>query len=142
MRLRRRGFLLLPLSFALSLRAGNSEGKTVLRGKLGKDQQGRAALLTPDGRSIPLHGDEETTLVLADGRLAGADFEVIGSQGADGSFEINPIHLAALYAYKNGSRKRVTYWCDVCAIRTYSPGLCWCCREETALDLRDPDKVG
>ena len=61
---------------------------------------------------------------------------------ANGVFEINPIYLAALYAYKDGARKRVTYWCDVCAIRTYSPGPCWCCREETALDLRDPDKVG
>jgi len=140
MQVRRRGFLLLPFAAALTLRA--SEGKKVLRGKLGVDGQGRAALRLPDGRTVALHGDEETTLVLADKRLAGTDFEVIGAVGANGVFEINPIYLAALYAYKDGARKRVTYWCDVCAIRTYSPGPCWCCREETALDLRDPDKVG
>jgi hypothetical protein len=35
----------------------------------------------------------------------------------------------------------VTYWCAVCAIRTFTPGICWCCREETELDLLEPDKV-
>ena len=34
----------------------------------------------------------------------------------------------------------VTYWCEVCAIRSYTPGLCVCCRDETTLDLRDPDQ--
>jgi hypothetical protein len=33
----------------------------------------------------------------------------------------------------------VTYWCEVCAIRTYTPGECMCCQENTELDLRDPD---
>jgi hypothetical protein len=36
--------------------------------------------------------------------------------------------------------KVITYWCDVCSIRTYTPGKCWCCQQETTLDLRDPDQ--
>src|SRR4051794_24389763 len=143
MRVPRRAFLLVPFAAAaVTLRAAATEGKTVLRGKLASDSKGQAALRTTDGRSVPLHGDEETTLVLHDKRLLPYDFEVIGSLAPSRVFDINPIYMAALWAYQNGSRKRVTYWCDICAIRTYSPGLCSCCRNETQLDLRDPDKVG
>ncbi|MDZ4797176.1 MAG: hypothetical protein SGI92_03360 [Bryobacteraceae bacterium] len=116
------------------------DAKAVVRGKLTKDPAGRPALQTTDGAFVIATGDEETTLVLNDKRLAGSDFEAIGEKNAD-AIEINPIHLAALWAYKDGKRRRVTYWCDVCAIRTYSPGLCWCCREDTELELRDPDTV-
>jgi hypothetical protein len=35
----------------------------------------------------------------------------------------------------------ITYWCDVCSIRAYTPGPCVCCQQETTLDLRDPDKL-
>ncbi len=143
MRVPRRAFLLVPFAAAaVTLRAAATEGKTVLRGKLASGTNGTPVLRTSDGRSVPLHGDEETTLVLHDKRLIPYQFEVIGTLEPNQVFEINPIHLAALWAYQNGSRKRVTYWCDICAIRTYSPGLCSCCRNETQLDLRDPDKVG
>jgi len=93
-----------------------------------------------DGRLLLLSGDDDTLGVLNDQRLAGSDFEVIGGATGD-AVAIEPIYTAALFAYKDGKRLRVTYWCDVCAIRTYTPGLCWCCREETVLDLRDPDTV-
>jgi hypothetical protein len=33
----------------------------------------------------------------------------------------------------------VTYWCQVSYIRTYAPGECWCCQDDTALDLKDPN---
>jgi hypothetical protein len=98
------------------------------------------ALEQSDGKRLSLRGDPDTTGVLKDVRLAGADFEVIGQLEGD-TVTIQPIHTAALFAYKDGKRLRVTYWCDVCAIRTYTPGLCWCCRQETELDLRDPDRV-
>jgi hypothetical protein len=78
--------------------------------------------------------------VLKDARLAGSDFEVVG-QAEGGQFTIGPIHTRALFTYRDGKRLMVTYWCETCAIRTYTPGLCWCCREETALDLIPPDKV-
>ena len=69
-----------------------------------------------------------------------SDFEIVGAVQGD-TVTIRPIHTPSLFVYKDGKRLRVTYWCDVCAIRTYTPGICWCCREETELDLRDPDKV-
>ena len=80
-------------------------------------------------------------LVLKDPRLAGADFEALGQSSGPSGFRIDPIHTRALYAYRNGARLMVTYWCDVCYIRTYSPGVCWCCQDQTRLDLIDPATV-
>jgi hypothetical protein len=113
----------------------------MLRGKLEKGPGDKPVLRTSDGKLVFLTGDDDTVGVLKDARLAGADFEVIGqSDGAD-QFKINPIHTRAMFVHKDGKRLVVTYWCDVCAIRTYTPGICWCCREETALDLKEADKV-
>jgi hypothetical protein len=94
-----------------------------------------------NGQLTLLSGDEDTVGVLKDARLIGSDFEVAGQSTEPGKFQINPIHTRALFTYKKGHRWMVTYWCEVCAIRTYTPGICWCCREDTALDLIEPDKV-
>lgn len=136
--LRRRFLVLLPCT-AVAVLAADTQGAPH-RGKLVKSPGGKPALQTRDGKLILLSGDADTVGVLNDERLAGADFEVLGTQSGD-VVAIDPIYSAALFAYKDGKRLRVTYWCDVCAIRTYTPGLCWCCRENTELDLRDPDTV-
>jgi hypothetical protein len=133
---RRRFLMFLPVSAAL-LRAAEN----VARGKLTKAPTGEPALQASDGKLILLSGDPDTVGVLKDERLSNADFEVVGQTTPAGRFDINPIHKRALFSYKDGKRLMVTYWCDVCAIRTYTPGICWCCRQETALDLIEPDKV-
>ncbi|HUS06612.1 MAG TPA: hypothetical protein VMZ52_09965, partial [Bryobacteraceae bacterium] len=99
------------------------------------------ALQGADGKLTLLSGDEPTLGVLKDARLAGADFEALGHATGAGQFTIDPIHTRALFVHKDGKRLMVTYWCDICYIRTYTPGNCWCCQEDTRLDLRDPDKV-
>ena len=53
---------------------------------------------------------------------------------------VDPMHTKAMFVYKDGKKSRITYWCDLCSIRTYTPGICMCCQQETQLDLRDPDK--
>jgi hypothetical protein len=113
----------------------------MLRGKLEKGPGDKPVLRTSDGKLVYVTGDDDTVGVLKDARLAGADFEVIGRSDAPDHFTINPIHTRAMFVHKDGKRLAVTYWCDVCAIRTYTPGICWCCREETALDLKEADKV-
>lgn len=80
-------------------------------------------------------------LVLTDKRLAGADFEVVGHFAGQREFIVNPIHQKALFAYKEDKRLMVSYWCDVCYIRTWAPGICVCCQKYTDLDLIDPDTV-
>ena len=98
------------------------------------------ALETADHRFIALDGDEPTKGVLNDKRLAGFDLEARGHFTAPDQFLVDPIHTTAMFVHKDGHVKVITYWCDVCSIRTYTPGPCWCCQKETLLDLRDPDQ--
>ncbi|MEJ7609506.1 MAG: hypothetical protein WKF37_25350, partial [Bryobacteraceae bacterium] len=110
-----------------------AEGQSI-RGKLSRSPEDKPAL-TVAGRLILLDGDEDTLGVLNDKRLLAADMELNGT--LEGSkFTVNPIHMRSMFVHKGGERLSISYWCDVCAIRTYTPGLCWCCREDTILDLR------
>ncbi|MDQ6700579.1 MAG: hypothetical protein M3Z36_10385, partial [Acidobacteriota bacterium] len=102
---------------------------------------GQAPMIeTADRKVIPLDGDVPTQGVLKDKRLAGADLEVRGHYTAGDVFMVDPMHTKAMFVYKDGKKSRITYWCDLCSIRTYTPGICMCCQQETELDLRDPDQ--
>jgi hypothetical protein len=133
---KRRTFLLgIPCASCL---LGDTGGATI-RGKLGKAPDGRPALQMPDGRVVAVKGDASTMGVLNDKRLAGADFEASGKYAAPGEFTIDPIHTKSMFVHKDGKKLMITYWCDVCSIRTYTPGVCWCCQEYTQLDLREKE---
>jgi hypothetical protein len=135
--LRRRDLLLAGFGFAAAARAANGklpEGNDVVRGRF----ETPGVLTTPQGKKITLTGDDPTKLVLNDKRLNGMDVEVVGVRQGDG-FSINPIHLRGVWVYRGGERLMVTYWCDICYIRTYSPGECWCCQEDTRFDPKDPN---
>src|ERR1051326_8941917 len=108
-----------------------------IRGKLTKAPDNQAALDQGDHKLISLKGDDATVAVLNDPRLAGTDFEAVGHFESPGHFMIDPITSRSLFVHKNGKRLMVTYWCDVCYIRTYSPGKCVCCQKWTDLDLRE-----
>lgn len=110
-----------------------------MRGHLEVTAKG-PALKTTQGLVL-LEGDEPTLAVLRDSRLTGADFEIRGRRVSPALFRVDPIHTKALFVHRNGRKLLVSYWCDVCYIRTYSPGKCWCCQEETKLDLIDPAAI-
>ncbi len=112
-----------------------------VRGKLVQRPGKPPAVETRDGKTVALDGDEETRGVLNDKRLAGFDLEAKGHFTAPDRFQVDPIHTRAMFVYKDGRARLITYWCDTCSIRTYTPGLCWCCQQETTLDLRDPESV-
>ena len=108
-----------------------------IRGRLKLASAGVPVLALSDAQQIALRGDESTMGVLLDPRVRDMDFELIGTPTAMGAFEVGPIHTKAMYVHKGGQKLFVTYWCDICSIRTYTPGACWCCQEDTELDLRD-----
>ena len=124
--LNRRHFILYVVA-ASALRA---ESSASIRGKL---KTGNPATIG----TIQLSGDDATLGVLNDPRLDGADFEVLGHAIDPKHFEVDKIHTRSLFAYQAGKRLMITYWCDVCYIRTYTPGKCWCCQKDTDLDLRE-----
>jgi len=136
--MRRRAFLLAFFPLAVSFAADPKPG--TIRGKLLQSPGKAPAIETADHRVISLAGDEPTQRVLNDPRLAGFDLEAKGRFTAADQFVVDPIHTKAMFVHKDGHVKVITYWCDVCSIRTYAPGPCWCCQKETLLDLRDPDQ--
>ncbi|HYL38442.1 MAG TPA: hypothetical protein VEV17_21170 [Bryobacteraceae bacterium] len=111
-----------------------------IRGKLTRSSDGKPALEVSPGKLISLQGDEDTAKVLNDSRLAGADLEAIGHFESPDHFQVDPITSRALFVHKDNQRLLITYWCDVCYIRTYSPGNCVCCQKYTDLDLREHDE--
>jgi len=110
-----------------------------IRGAL-TQRDGKPAIELSSHKLIALDGDEPTRGILNDKRLAGADMEATGHFATPDRFVVDPIHTKALHVYKDGKRHTISYWCDTCSIRTYTPGICWCCQQETALDLQDDDK--
>jgi hypothetical protein len=130
---KRRHLLLIPAVAFMAKGAADS-----VRGTLTRTGEGKPAVKTSDGRLVELSGDEPSMLVLNDKRLAGADFEAVGERRSPALLVINPIHSRAMFVHKDGKRLAVSYWCDICYIRTWSPGTCWCCQEDTRLDPVDP----
>jgi hypothetical protein len=110
-----------------------------IRGKLVQTPDKKPALELTGRKLIQLEGDEPTLGVLNDKRLAGMDLEAIGHFNSPDRFEVDPIHTKALFVHKDGKKLSISYWCDVCYIRTYSPGICVCCQKYTDLDLRASD---
>lgn len=108
-----------------------------IRGKLVSGPGGKPALELNGQKLVSLEGDQQTVSVLKDERLAGVDLEAIGHFNSPDRFEVDPIHTRALFVHKDGKKLYITYWCDVCYIRTYAPGICVCCQKYTDLDLRD-----
>jgi hypothetical protein len=86
---------------------------------------------------VKLEGDAPTRAVLSDARLFGAEMILVGEMTAPGVLKVDPIHTKAMHVHKSGKDLLISYWCDVCSIRTYEPGKCMCCQEETELDLKE-----
>jgi hypothetical protein len=116
-----------------------AEPSVALRGKLTLRGGKPPAIETAEHQLITLDGDGPTRQVLTDQRLNGFDLETKGRFTAPDRFLIDPSHTRAMLVRQDGKLKMVTYWCDICSIRAYTPGLCVCCQRETTLDLRNPD---
>lgn len=132
----RRGLLLSTTIFPFWLRA--DETRQSVRGRLRQGGGQAPGIITREGKPIDLSGDPPTLGVLRDDRLKDADFEAMGHFAGPGQFEIDPIHKKALFVWRDGKRLLVTYWCEICSIRAWTPGNCQCCQRPMKLDLRDP----
>lgn len=139
MKMMRPWIVLLALATAACLAAAPPADS--VQGKLVQQPGKPPAIETAGGKRIELDGDEPTLGVLRDQRLAGFDLKAKGHFTAPGRFQVDPIHTRSLLVHKDGHHLLITYWCDTCSIRTYTPGLCWCCQKETTLDLRDPETL-
>jgi hypothetical protein len=123
---------------ALCLAADSREG-AIVRGKIIVKDGQPTVLETTDRKLVKLDGDDQTKKVLADPRINGFEAQAKGRFATPDRFVIDPSHTHPMLVKKDGHLKLVSYWCDICTIRSYAPGPCACCQKDTALDLIDPD---
>ena len=116
----------------------SGQTRRILRGQLLPLADGSVRLRDDGGREWRLEADAASQAVLSGPRVHAELFEAAGVETPPDVFRIDPIHKKAMFVVRGGKPLVITYWCEVCAIRTYSPGKCQCCQEETALDPRDP----
>lgn len=119
-------------SLGAAARSWAADAASTVRGKL---TTGSPARLGAAAGAVELAGDAPTMLVLADARLNGVEFEANGTLTEPGKFRVDPIHKRNMFVHKDGKRLMISYWCSVCSIRTWQPGSCLCCQDETELDL-------
>ena len=126
---------------AVSASSADLRPGETLRGKLVLRDSTPPAVETAEHKLVTLDGDEPTRKVLGDQRLNGFEVEAKGRFTAPDRFLIDPIHTHSMLVRQDGKLRMVTYWCDICSIRSFTPGPCVCCQRETTLDLRDPDEL-
>lgn len=130
--------LLIASAAALSAAAPQGAPEAVLRGKLVQAEGKPPAIETAQHVRVTVEGEPETIAVLGDNRLAGSEMELLGQfKGAD-RFQVGPFYTShSMFVLKDGKKFSISYWCPVCSIRTYTPGKCVCCQNETHLDLEE-----
>jgi len=126
------------ICLAAAPESGTPQSDT-LHGKLLLTPGKAPAIEIAGHKLVTLEGDDSTRKVLSDRRLDGYEVEARGHYTASGHFLIDPFHTRGLVARQDGKIRLITYFCDVCNIRAYTPGPCACCQKETTLELRDPD---
>jgi hypothetical protein len=79
------------------------------------------------GKVYPLKTDKSLDTLRTEPRMQSKDFQLT----------LRPIQNSSLYEiiksrfFRDGKLYDFYYYCDVCNITTYHPGLCMCCRQET-----------
>lgn len=120
--------LLALVVVALLLGGPSLAAEQTLRGRLRQEPGKTPVIQTADGKSYTVSGDEFTRAQMADPKLNGREVELEGRFTGPGQIEASKI-----FTVKDGKRFKVTYWCDVCSIRTHMPGRCMCCQAQTEL---------
>jgi hypothetical protein len=124
-------YLLLVLTIAMAVVLAGAElpaGQTALRGKIVQRPDQEPVIQTADGKQYTVGGDEFTLSQMKDDKLNGRDIELEGRFSGSNKFE-----ALKIFTIKNGKRYIVTYWCEICSIRTHKAGRCMCCQGETEL---------
>ena len=90
---------------------------------------GRCTLETGDGKLHPFLASDPLAAVFEDPRVRGQEVVVRARPRPDGALEI-----VKVYSVKQGKLHDVHYYCEICNITAYAPGLCPCCRREMELE--------
>ena len=94
------------------------------------DTSSRFGFASRDGRLYKFLAADAMTPVFTDGRVRQRELQVTARLHARDQLEIIKVQ-----SVKEGKLYDIFYYCDVCSITAYVPGLCPCCRNE--LEFRE-----
>ena len=106
----------------------SGQPEAVVRGRIQQDEGKPPVVVADDHKTYLVSGDEFLEAQMKDSHLNGRAVELRGHENGPGKFA-----ATHMYTVKDGKRYDVTYWCDVCSIRTHMPGRCMCCQGPTEL---------
>ncbi len=87
------------------------------------------ALLTVDGRLVPVVENLRGRAFRKDPRLREMDLEILARR-----YEQQPfVQVVKIFEVSGKQRYEIDYWCDVCAIIMYEYGPCACCQDQNRL---------
>ena len=92
-------------------------------------------LKTAEGQRYPLLNQENVQALFVEKRLGTREFRLTLKKEPNSPF----YNLVKSQLVRNGKLYDFHYFCEVCTITTYAPGLCMCCRQETEY-LESPAK--
>jgi hypothetical protein len=90
----------------------------------------RYAMRSADGALRWFRSDDPLAPVFDDVRIRGQEIVARVRPHADGTGE-----LIKVYSAKHDKRHDVRYFCEICNVTSFVPGLCPCCRAE--MELRE-----
>src|SRR3954465_3535464 len=108
----------LALGCCLAEAPKSAAQSTKLRGKLTQRDHQPPAIETSEHKLVTIEGDEAALKVLNDKRLNGTELEASGHFTTPDRFVLDPNHARSVLAHNHGKLKMITYWCDVCSIRS------------------------
>ncbi len=85
------------------------------------------ALKDEKGRLYPLKPHEVVDTLLIEKRLNAQSFRLTIKKLPG----LNQYELVKSQFFRDGKLYDFYYYCEICNITTYAPGLCMCCRQET-----------
>jgi hypothetical protein len=88
----------------------------------------RFALQTPDGERHPFKTGDPLSAMFVDERLRERELSVRARKAPAGELETIKVH-----SVRNGRLHDLDYFCEVCNVVAYAPGLCPCCRRAMVL---------
>jgi hypothetical protein len=87
-------------------------------------------LAAADGRSFSFMPTDSLTAIFADPRIRQRELQITAQQISKDELE-----LIKVQSFREGKLYDLYYFCEVCNITAYAPGLCSCCRQE--LEFRE-----
>jgi hypothetical protein len=105
----------------------DSQGQAIPADKecAAEPESARLVFHTDDGKSYSFISAESQAAMLADTRVRQRLLQVTAARHPDGQLE-----TITVQSIKDGKLYDIYYFCQLCNITTYSPGLCPCCRQE------------